>query len=153
MARSTGWGAYGEIANSLRARVADMSPGSPLPSETALAGECGGSLNTLRRSLGELEREGLVVALPGRGRVVADAAGASSAAYKRVAEELRQRINSGDLAPGERVPSESEVLATYRVSRGVARQGLAVLQAAGLVRAVHGKGRFLDVPGRPPVAG
>jgi DNA-binding GntR family transcriptional regulator len=153
MARSTAWGAYGEIANSLRDRVAALPPGSALPSEAALAAEYGVARNTVRRSLSELEREGLVVALPGRGRVVADATGAAVAAYRRIAEELRQRITSGDLAPGERVPSESELMATYRVSRGVARQGLAALQAAGLVRAVHGKGRFVDVPGRPPVAG
>jgi DNA-binding GntR family transcriptional regulator len=36
----------------------------------------------------------------------------------------------------------------YGVSRGTARQGLALLEATGLVTAVHGKGRFVDVKGR-----
>ncbi|MGL5866189.1 MAG: GntR family transcriptional regulator [Dermatophilaceae bacterium] len=40
-------------------------------------------------------------------------------------------------------------MAAYRVSRGTARQGLARLEAAGLVTAVHGKGRFVAAPGRP----
>jgi DNA-binding GntR family transcriptional regulator len=149
--RSTPWGTYARIAEQLRERVAVLVPGSALPSETSLAAEFGVVRNTVRRALAELERDGLIVTLPGRGRVArgpAGRAGATAAGYRRIAEDLRQQITSGALATGQRVPSEAELMRRYGVSRGTARQGLAVLETAGLVRAVHGKGRFVDVEGR-----
>jgi DNA-binding GntR family transcriptional regulator len=101
----------------------------------------------VRRALAELEREGLIVTLPGRGRVTREPLGTATAGYRRIAEDLRARIISGELATGQRVPSEAELMRRYGVSRGTARQGLALLEAAGLVRAVHGKGRFVDAGG------
>ncbi len=46
------------------------------------------------------------------------------------------------------MPSEADLMRLYGVSRGTARQGLALLESIGLVSAVHGKGRFVDVEGR-----
>ncbi|MGH3899190.1 MAG: GntR family transcriptional regulator [Pseudonocardiaceae bacterium] len=146
--RSTPWGMYARIAGQLRERLAGLAPGSALPSEVSLAAEFGVVRNTVRRALAELERDGLIVTLPGRGRVVSDPAGTAAAGYRRIADDLRRQITSGELATGQRVPSEAELMRRYGVSRGTARQGLAVLEAAGLVRAVHGKGRFVDVTGR-----
>lgn len=149
--RSTPWGTYARIAEQLRERLAVLAPGAALPSETSLAAEFGVVRNTVRRALAELERDGLIVTLPGRGRVArapAGTAGPTAAGYRRIAEDLRQQITSGALATGQRVPSETELMRRYGVSRGTARQGLALLEAAGLVRAVHGKGRFVDAVGR-----
>jgi GntR family mannosyl-D-glycerate transport/metabolism transcriptional repressor len=146
--RSTPWGTYARIAEQLRERLADVAPGSALPSETSLAAEFGVVRNTVRRALAELQCEGLIVTLPGRGRVARAPAGATAAGYRRIADDLRQQITSGDLATGQRVPSEAELMRRYGVSRGTARQGLALLEATGLVRAVHGRGRFVDVQGR-----
>jgi DNA-binding GntR family transcriptional regulator len=146
--RSTPWGTYARIAEKLRERLADVAPGSALPSETSLAAEFGVVRNTVRRALAELEHEGIIVTLPGRGRVTSEPAATTTAGYRRIAEDLRQQITSGELATGQRVPSETELMRRYGVSRGTARQGLALLEAAGLVTAVHGKGRFVDVKGR-----
>jgi DNA-binding GntR family transcriptional regulator len=148
--RSTPWGTYARIAEQLRERLAVLAPGSALPSETSLAAEFCVVRNTVRRALAELERDGLIVTLPGRGRVAREPAGTTTAGYRRIADDLHQQITSGELVPGQRVPSEAELMRRYGVSRGTARQGLAVLEAAGLVRAVHGKGRFVDVAGRRP---
>ncbi len=137
------------IANKLRERLADVAPGSALPAETALATEFGVARNTVRRALAELERDGLIVTLAGRGRIVGDSTGTVAAAgYRRIADDLRQQITSGELATGQRLPSEAELMRRYEVSRGTARQGLALLEATGLVSAVHGKGRFVDARGR-----
>lgn len=137
------------IAEQLRERLAALAPGSALPSETSLAAEFGVVRNTVRRALAELEREGLIVTLPGRGRVASsEPAGTTAAGYRRIADDLREQITSGALAMGQRVPSEAELMRRYGVSRGTARQGLALLEATGLVTAVHGKGRFVDVKGR-----
>jgi DNA-binding GntR family transcriptional regulator len=128
--------------------VAEAAPGSAVPSESELAREFGVARNTVRRALAELERDGLIVALPGRGRVVRDPEQDTVASYRRIAADLRRDIESGVLSPGDRVPSETALMSRYGVSRGAARQGLAVLEAAGLVVARHGKGRFVTDEGR-----
>lgn len=104
--------------------------------------------NTVRRALAELEREGLIVTLPGRGRVASESAGTTVASYWGIAENLRQQIASGELTIGQQMPSETKLMRRYGMSRGTVRQGLTLLEAAGLVTAVHGKGRFVDVEGR-----
>lgn len=150
-ARETAWGAYKGIADALRRRIAEdeYAAGSLLPSEAVLTSEFGVSRNTLRRALGDLEHEGLIRALPGRGRVVTghgdDAAADADPhlQYRRIAADLRERIESGELRPGELVPSEAALVAQYGVARGTARQALVELQGAGLIDAVHGKGRFV----------
>jgi GntR family transcriptional regulator len=59
--------------------------------------------------------------------------------YQQIAEDLRARIVSGDLAPGDTVPSESELIAKYKVSRITARNAVAALRASGLVVTSHGR--------------
>lgn len=149
--RATAWGAYKTIASSLRQRITggEFVVGSLLPSEAELTTEYGVSRNTLRRALTELEGERLVTVLPGRGRVVADAgtphvgSGQSVPSYRLIAADLRERIERGELRPGDVLPSEAELTAQYRVSRGTTRQAFLELQAAGLIDAVQGRGRFV----------
>ncbi|WP_117209535.1 GntR family transcriptional regulator [Allorhizocola rhizosphaerae] len=145
--RATAWGAYTAIAEALRAKIAggDWKPGSLLPSESALSAEYGVARNTVRRALDVLAEEGLVEALPGRGRVVADPGGKADAVprYQKIAMDLRRRMESGELRPGDALPSESELSDMYGVARGTARHALAELEGAGLVESVHGKGRYV----------
>ncbi|MGH3566353.1 MAG: GntR family transcriptional regulator [Pseudonocardia sp.] len=145
--RTTPWRVYVQIARSLRARFADAAPGSAVPSEVVLAAEFGVARNTVRRALAALEQDGVIMALPGRGRVVGVPGEGLSAGYRRIADDLLARIVSGELGPGDRVPSESELAARYGVSRATARRGLEAVQAAGLVAAVQGRGRFVDGSG------
>jgi DNA-binding GntR family transcriptional regulator len=148
---STQWGSYTRIAETLRARLALLAPGFPVPSETVLSGEFGVARNTVRRALGQLAEEGLVGTVPGRGRVVL-APGvpvATLPAYRRIAADLQRAIASGDLAPGDAVPSEARLTREYGVSRGTARQALSLLAGLGLVRVVHGKGRFVQATTSP----
>jgi DNA-binding GntR family transcriptional regulator len=148
---STQWGSYARIAETLRARLALLPPGSPVPSETALSGEFGVARNTVRRALGQLADEGLVGTVPGRGRVVL-APGLPQTmlpAYRRIAADLQRAIVSGDLAPGDPVPSEATLTREYGVSRGTARQALLFLAGLGLVQAVHGKGWFVQAATSP----
>ena len=58
-------------------------------------------------------------------------------------EALRERIVAGDLAPGQPVPSESELTARFSVSRTVVREAMSRLQAAGWVETHHGRGSFV----------
>lgn len=150
-ARATAWGAYKSITDVLRRRIVagEFAAGSLLPSEAALTAEFSVSRNTLRRALTDLESEGLIKALPGRGRIVVSADESAGSAtnphlqYRRIAAELREKIERGEFAAGSLLPSEAALTAQYGVSRWTARQALIELQGAGLVDAVHGKGRFV----------
>jgi len=53
--------------------------------------------------------------------------------HGRIVRELGLRILSGDLAPGDRLPNEGELIALYQVSRPVLREAVRVLVAKGLV--------------------
>ena len=149
--RATAWGAYKTITASLRQRIVrgEFAPGALLPSEAELSSEYSVSRNTLRRALTELEEERLIAVLPGRGRVVAEPGGPRGGAqlaepsYRQIAADLRARIEGGELGPGDALPSEAELTTRYGVSRGTTRQAFLELQAAGLIDAVQGKGRFV----------
>lgn len=144
--RATAWGAYKEIATAIRARIAggEFPPGSVVPSEAALCSQYKVSRNTVRRALEELASDGLIVAQPGRGRVVVgDGEQNAIPQYRTMAAELRTLIESGELAPGDALPSESALAERYGVARGTARHALAELEGAGLVTSIHGKGRFV----------
>ncbi len=65
-----------------------------------------------------------------------------------IADDLRDRIVTGRLKPGDRLPSEAHLAAQYMVSTPTLRNALAVLQAEGLVEKVHGKGNFIRRPVR-----
>lgn len=71
------------------------------------------------------------------------------AAFRQIADHIREEITSGRLAPGDRVPSESALMEHYNVSRITVRQALSLLRSEGLTVAEHGRGVF--VRQRPPV--
>jgi GntR family transcriptional regulator len=71
------------------------------------------------------------------------------AVYRQIADQLRREIERGEREPGTQLPSESQLMAAYEVSRVTARRALAVLVTDGLVTAEHGRGWF--VRRRPPV--
>ncbi|MFG2898118.1 GntR family transcriptional regulator [Streptomyces zaomyceticus] len=64
-----------------------------------------------------------------------------------IADDLRTQIATGHLKAGERLPSEPQLAAQYKVSTATLRLALALLQAEGLIEKVHGKGNFV----RPPL--
>jgi GntR family transcriptional regulator, transcriptional repressor for pyruvate dehydrogenase complex len=61
-------------------------------------------------------------------------------------ESLGDAIREGRVAPGEKLPTEAEIMAGYGVSRTVVREALSKLQAAGQVRTRHGIGTFVVGP-------
>ena len=71
------------------------------------------------------------------------------AAYRQLAGILRDRIGSGALQPGQRMPSEKDLHDEFGLARETVRRALAVLRAEGLIDVRHGHGTFVaDTPGR-----
>ncbi|MFI1536745.1 GntR family transcriptional regulator [Streptomyces anandii] len=66
--------------------------------------------------------------------------------HQDIAEDLRQQITAGRIAPGERLPSEAGLADRYKVSTVTLRRALAVLQGEGLVEKIQGKGNFVRRP-------
>jgi GntR family transcriptional repressor for pyruvate dehydrogenase complex len=58
-------------------------------------------------------------------------------------DTLAAQIESGALAPGERLPTEQEIVAATGVSRTVVREALASLRARGLITTRQGLGAFV----------
>lgn len=67
--------------------------------------------------------------------------------------ELTQRIQAGKLKPGDKLPTESEVVREHGVSRTVVREAISRLQAAGLVETRHGIGSFVLARDAAPMGG
>lgn len=63
--------------------------------------------------------------------------------YRRIQSDLRERLATGELAPGMQVETEQELMARYGVSRATVRQALAGLVAEGLLEIRRGRGTFV----------
>lgn len=70
--------------------------------------------------------------------------------FRQLAEALREAILRGDMAAGERVPSERALAERYGVSRATANKVLAALVSEGLLEQRKGIGTFVRTRGTLP---
>ncbi|TVT36397.1 winged helix-turn-helix transcriptional regulator [Amycolatopsis rhizosphaerae] len=63
--------------------------------------------------------------------------------YEWLADQLTERIKSGDLPPMAPLPAERNLAAAYGVSLGTARHATRVLRKRGLVITVRSKGTYV----------
>jgi GntR family transcriptional regulator len=68
------------------------------------------------------------------------------AAYAQIEEELAERIRSGALRPGDRIPPERELAEQMQVSRMTVRQAIGRLADRGLLVRAQGRGTFVSEP-------
>jgi GntR family transcriptional regulator, transcriptional repressor for pyruvate dehydrogenase complex len=66
-----------------------------------------------------------------------------------IVASLSKSIKSGELKVGDKLPTESEIMARFDVSRTVVREALSKLQAAQSVETRHGIGSFVIKPPAP----
>jgi GntR family transcriptional repressor for pyruvate dehydrogenase complex len=59
-------------------------------------------------------------------------------AYQRIVEQIEEALVRGDLTPGQRLPSERELVTQFAVSRSTVREALRVLESSGVVRSRPG---------------
>jgi len=60
-----------------------------------------------------------------------------------IADVLRERVSSGDLTPGDRLPSEQQLAESFEVSRTVIREAMSRLKFEGLIDTRQGLGAFV----------
>jgi GntR family transcriptional regulator len=63
--------------------------------------------------------------------------------YEQIKQRLRGEIARGTYQPGDKLPSEQELLQRFGVSRITVRQAISDLERDGLVTRRHGKGTFV----------
>ncbi|MFI6288499.1 GntR family transcriptional regulator [Streptomyces sp. NPDC051018] len=69
--------------------------------------------------------------------------------YVQLAGRLADAIASGEYAPGAQLPSETQLMERYGVSRPTVRQAVAELRNMRLVESHHGKGSFVTQRSTP----
>ncbi|EJM57952.1 trehalose operon repressor [Pseudomonas sp. GM49] len=66
--------------------------------------------------------------------------------YNQIYSDLLTSITTERLERGARLPSETELMESYRASRGTVRQAIELLQERGFAQKIHGKGTFVLSP-------
>src|SRR5438067_4494905 len=127
---------YVQLADRIRGQITagNLGPQEQLPGEYAMAAEHGVSLSTVRRAFEILEDEGLVVAVPGRGRFVGQA---PLLCAERVARALLADIAAGRLS-ARVLPNERALAAHYEVSPSTVRDAAHRLHDLGVLIIVGG---------------
>jgi GntR family transcriptional regulator len=66
--------------------------------------------------------------------------------YYRLAEDIKNKIESGEWKPGDMIPSTTQLSKEYEISHMTVRQGLALLAQNGYIESIQGKGSFVTNP-------
>lgn len=66
--------------------------------------------------------------------------------YTQIVKQLKSKITSGELKPGDIIDSESTLCKEFGASRMTVRKGLAILVNEGYIYSVPGKGNFVQNP-------
>jgi GntR family transcriptional regulator len=82
-------------------------------------------------------------AIQERGRAMASSPTGGGRFYQQIVRDLRERIRRGELAPGTQIPTETELMEQYGVSRNTVRNAVRVLASAGLLETGSTRGTFV----------
>ncbi len=63
--------------------------------------------------------------------------------YLQISNEIIEKIKSGELQPGDKIPSENELIKMYTISNTTARKSLLEVELKGYGTRVKGKGTFV----------
>ena len=63
--------------------------------------------------------------------------------YYRISREIIERVRTGQLRPGMRIPSENELIQEYGISNTTARKALHEIEAEGWCTRIKGRGTFV----------
>jgi GntR family transcriptional regulator, transcriptional repressor for pyruvate dehydrogenase complex len=63
--------------------------------------------------------------------------------YEEIVEQIRELVSRGDLKPGDRLPSERDLVERLKVSRASIREALSALEMMGLLEVRSGEGTYV----------
>ncbi|MFF9849113.1 GntR family transcriptional regulator [Streptomyces litmocidini] len=66
--------------------------------------------------------------------------------YVQVADYLRRQIQSGELGPGDKVPSSRELQEKFGLASATVQNAFRLLKSEGLIYSVQGRGSFIRRP-------
>ncbi|MEV4753005.1 GntR family transcriptional regulator [Streptosporangium sp. NPDC049248] len=66
-----------------------------------------------------------------------------AARYKKIAEDLRRRLQSGEWQPGETIPRMADLAAHYKAARGSVAAAIGELEAEGLLVSIPRRGTMV----------
>lgn len=64
--------------------------------------------------------------------------------YRQISEQFTDKVNSGELVPGDRLPSERELADELSIARGTIKKAYEELLRGGVIEAVRGRGTFVS---------
>ncbi|MEV0236793.1 winged helix-turn-helix domain-containing protein [Nonomuraea sp. NPDC050786] len=120
-----------------------LKPGDKLPSEMELGARFGVGRTTVRSAIERLREEGRVETVHAKGTYVTQGtASAPVPPSRRLVQDLRAAITSGQLKPGDPLPSEQELMDRYGLAGITIAIALRPLRQEGLIHHLPGRGRF-----------
>ncbi|GAB2941637.1 hypothetical protein GCM10027280_32750 [Micromonospora polyrhachis] len=66
--------------------------------------------------------------------------------FRRIVNEITEKIKTGELAPGTKLPSTSQLAAMYEVSTGTVYRALSLLHDRDLIIGQPGRGTYVADP-------
>jgi len=74
-------------------------------------------------------------------------------APEALAQQIVERIKTGELAPGTCLPSQRKLAGLFQVGLGSVREAVKILNVMGYLKVVRGKGTFISEDGSIPARG
>ncbi|HVA96250.1 MAG TPA: GntR family transcriptional regulator [Candidatus Acidoferrales bacterium] len=139
-------------ANMVRGRIADgtFPVGTQIPPEADLVDTLGVSRNTLRAAMQTLADEGLIDKVPGQGTFVlkkpTKLAPRRQTLQGKIVDDILIRCETGNLNPGDKLPSEWDLMGEYHVSRNTVREAMKILARRGRIEIRQGSGTYIKEP-------
>ncbi|GAA3602875.1 hypothetical protein GCM10022419_104000 [Nonomuraea rosea] len=148
---------YKQVADMVRDQIerGELKAGDPVPSEATLEKDYEIARTTARRVARELREMGLAYTVQGEGTFVGRPGTPRSPAklplYQKIAEEVAQRIQRGEIAPNRAIPGEKVMMRQYGVAKVTVRQAVAHLREQGWVFTVPYRGTYVTSPEKWPI--
>ncbi|MEU8248602.1 GntR family transcriptional regulator [Nonomuraea sp. NPDC048916] len=149
---------YKQVADLIREQIerGDLKAGDPVPSEAKLERDYEIARTTARRVARELREQGMAYTIQGEGTFVgqpgAPRASRKIPMYRKIAEEIAERIQRGEIAPNRAIPGEKIMMQEYGVAKVTARQAVAALREEGWVFTVPYRGTYVASPEKWPAS-
>lgn len=147
---------YKQVADLIREQIerGELPAGTPVPSEAKLEEDYDIARTTARRVARELREQGVVYTIQGEGTFVGKPGGPRMPRkvplYQKIAEEVAERIQRGEIRPNRAIPGEKVMMQQYGVAKVTVRQAVAHLREQGWVFTVPYRGTYVTDPAQWP---